>query len=190
MKTKTYVAMLVILASGIIIGFHLGQYWAERCVRQMMSKGPEHLEQMMVRRLSEKLSLTEHQIPPVRERVRLLTEGLERSFQEHRKIVDDRVVGLLQDIRPFLNPEQQHVLDRMGADDLRPGPPLPHDKGPRMPPPGGRRPFDGSPSNAPGQIEPDAPPPPFENNEMRPIHGKWRGDAMSAPEPDFNEGKR
>jgi hypothetical protein len=105
----------------------------------MIQEGPKRLEEMMTMRLSEKLHLSENQVPSVLEKVHQLAEDFDKSFESHRESMDARIDKLLRDIRPLLNPDQQKVLDGMTADDLTPRLP------PRPPQPPDSRPHDGSP---------------------------------------------
>jgi hypothetical protein len=76
----------------------------------------------------------------------------------------------------------------MTAEDLRPGPPSPHGRGPRMPPPGNRRPIGGPPTNDREQIVPgSSPTPPFRDGKRRPNHGEPHGEAMSEPGTEFHK---
>ena len=128
MKTKILLALVVVLVSGLVIGFLAGQEFAMRRIHRFISGGPAPFEQMLVARLTEILGLSKDQIPSVREKVSVVTQEFERDFRQHGDVIRVRMTQLMNDIRPLLNDAQQRVLDKMDVDDLRPGPP-PH--GPR-----------------------------------------------------------
>jgi len=138
MKKHIYLAMLIILVSGIVLGYLAGGHVVQRRFHRMIKEGPQRLEELMVERLGQTLRLESSQMTAIREPVRRLAEDFEAGFRAHRHEMDMRAVQLFSEIRPFLDPDQQEILDQMTAEDLRPRPPRP--PGGKHPPP---RPHDG-----------------------------------------------
>lgn len=131
--------MLILFVSGLCVGFFAGRYHERVRMHQLMQRGPERLEEMILHRLSEQLHLDPGQQQAVRERVALMTREAECQMRERGEVMRKRMTRLLEEIRPGLTPSQREILDRMDADDLRPGPPPPPpDMRPRPPhsPPG------------------------------------------------------
>jgi uncharacterized protein YneF (UPF0154 family) len=123
MKIRLLLALIVVFLSGLIIGFFAGQDFAKRQIHQFIKGGPEPMEHMLVSRLTELLGLSRDQIPAIQEKVVLVTRSFQEDRVKHGEIIRARMTELLNDIRPLLNETQQRILDKMDADDLRPGPP-------------------------------------------------------------------
>ena len=134
MKTKIYGALLIVFLSGLCAGFFGGQYYDRARVHYMMQRGPEHFEAMLMERLARQLDLDKAQKPEIRAKVVVVVNEMDAEFRQRGDGMRARMMRLLTEIRPLLNAAQQNILDRMDVDDLRPGPPPPHD-GHRPPPP-------------------------------------------------------
>ena len=139
MNTKIYGALLIVFVSGLSIGFLLGQYVDRTRVHFLMQRGPEQLEGMLMERLARQLNLSSAQKPEVHAKVGVIVLELENEFRQRGEGMRSRMTRLLTEIRPLLDPEQQKILDRMDADDLRPGPPPPPPHEEHRPPPEDKR---------------------------------------------------
>jgi hypothetical protein len=135
MRKNIYLAMLVILVSGIAAGFFAGRHYAEQRFHRMIKEGPQRLEELLTERLVQALKLSREQMPAIREPVRRLAEDFEAGFKTHRAGMEKRAEQMFAEIRPLLDPSQQNILDHMTAEDLRPRPPRPPRDDHRPPPP-------------------------------------------------------
>jgi uncharacterized protein YneF (UPF0154 family) len=120
MKTKIWLALAIVLLSGLIIGFFAGQKYEHHHIHRLMSRSPEHYEQELMTRLTKGLALSETQIPLVHEKVMTVAQASEQSCREQKTIMRERMTILLKDIRPLLSTNQQRVLDELDVDALRP----------------------------------------------------------------------
>jgi len=143
MKNKIYSALIyatlmIVFVSGLSLGFFLGQYVDRTRMHHLMQRTPDRLEEMITSRLTKHLDLDKGQTQAVREKVGIVVKQSEAEFRKQGDVMRTRMTNLLAEIRPLLNASQQSLLDRMDADDLRPGPPPPPQEGPRppLPPPG------------------------------------------------------
>lgn len=134
MKMKIYGALLIVFISGLSTGFLLGQHVDRTRMHFLMQRGPKQLEGLLMERLARQLNLSPVQTPAIHAKVSLVVNEVEHEFRQRGEVMRSRMTRLLADIRPLLDPEQQKILDRMDADDLRPGPPPPR-RGHRPPPP-------------------------------------------------------
>lgn len=141
MKAKLYTALLVVFISGLCIGFFAGQYLDRQRVHHLMQRGPERIERVMIDRLASQLDLDAKQRQFVAGRVGALARAMDEEHRLRGQAVRERMLALLTDIRPVLNPGQRTILDTINVDDLRPRPPLPpFPPGVQPPHPGGNRP--------------------------------------------------
>ncbi len=125
MKTKIYGALVIVFVSGLGLGFFLGQYVDRARMHHLMQRGPERVDRMITGRLARHLDLDEAQEREVRAKVAIALKEVELDFRRHGEVMRERMTKLFLEIRPLLNAAQQKILDRMDADDLRPGPPPP-----------------------------------------------------------------
>ena len=128
MKTKVFSTMIygtliIVFVSGLSLGFFLGQYADRTRMHHLMQRGPERLEEMITSRLTKHLELDKGQTEAVRGKVALVVKQSEAEFRKQGDVMRARMTNLLAEIRPLLSASQQTLLDRMNADDLRPGPP-------------------------------------------------------------------
>jgi uncharacterized protein YneF (UPF0154 family) len=135
MKIKIYGALVIIFVSGLSIGFFLGQYVDRTRMHHLMQRGPERVEEMITDRLVRHLDLDVTQTEAVRNKVGQVVSQAEGELRRQRDVMRGKMAHLLTEIRPLLNASQQQILDRMDADDLRPGPPPRADQRPPPPPP-------------------------------------------------------
>jgi len=140
MKTKIYGALLLVFVSGLGIGFILGQFFDRTRMHHLMQRGPERVEEMITDRLARHLDLNESQTQAVRAKVGMAVRQADVELRRQGDVMRARMTTLLTEIRPLLNATQLKVLDRMDADDLRPGPPPHEGTRPPPPPPDGREP--------------------------------------------------
>ncbi|MBU4200459.1 MAG: hypothetical protein KKE37_01055 [Verrucomicrobia bacterium] len=120
MKTKIWLALAIVCASGLSIGFFVGHQFEHHHMHRLMSRGPEHFEQELMTRLTKGLVLSETQIPLVREKVKAVALVSEQSCREQKTIMREKMTNLLKDIRPLLSENQQRILDELDVDVLRP----------------------------------------------------------------------
>ena len=120
MKTKIWLALVIVFLSGLIIGFFAGQQFEHHHIHRLMSRGPEHFEQELMTRLTKGLALSEAQVPLVREKVKTVAQASGQSCREQKTIMRERMTNLLKDIRPLLGENQQRALDELDVDMLRP----------------------------------------------------------------------
>lgn len=153
MKTRILLAAIIVLLSGLIIGFFAGQEYAERRINRFIRGGPDPFEQMLTARLTVMLRLNRDQITAVREKTRVVMQEFEKEARARDSVVRSRMTQLMKDIRPLLDENQQRILDGMTVDDLRMGPPreppravngLRPPTGPRMPGAYGPQGWDGN----------------------------------------------
>lgn len=123
MKTKLYIALIIVFLSGLAIGFVVGQQANHWQIQRLLRQGPKPLEQMLTDRLAQKLALTPGQVAEVRNKVTLMIEEMDLARRTEGEAIQARMRRLLEDIRPLLNPAQQTPLDDLRPDDLRPDPP-------------------------------------------------------------------
>ena len=137
MKTRIYGALLIVFMSGLSIGFFVGQYVDRAQMHHLMRGGPVGVEAMITGRLVRHLDLDGAQTQAVRAKVGVVIKQADAEFRRQGDTMRVRMTTLLAEIRPLLNASQQALLDRMDADDLRPGPPPGEGRGgpPSAPPP-------------------------------------------------------
>jgi hypothetical protein len=135
MKMKFYGVFLVIFASGLTIGYFLGQYVDRIRMHHLMQQGSQRIEAMISDRLIHHLDLDTTQAQAVRAKVEVVIVQAESEFRRQGDMMRSRMTNLLAEIRPILTVSQQAILDRMDADDLRPGPPPGEGRGDRSLPP-------------------------------------------------------
>lgn len=131
MRTRIYGAVLIVFVSGLSIGFFVGQYVDRSRMHHLMLRGPEGIEEMITARLVRHLALDGSQTQAVRAKVTVVARQADADFRTQGDMMRARMTNLLAEIRPLLNASQQALLDRMDADDLRPGPPPGEGRGTR-----------------------------------------------------------
>lgn len=122
MKTKFGIALLLLFASGLALGFFGGRAWEQARFQTILRAGPPRIEDWVMSKLDERLELTGEQQPAVREIVRRTAAEIHRIRDEGRKAFHACWEKALVEMRPGLTESQQARLDAMDADDLRPRP--------------------------------------------------------------------
>jgi hypothetical protein len=121
MKTKFWIALVIVFVSGGVIGYFSGQITTRHRMRVMLRRGPEHLTHMLVGRLEDELSLDSEQLRVAQDETGAMASEIHEVRRQHQEVFAARMDAVLKNIRPHLRPEQQQVLDGMNGDQFRPG---------------------------------------------------------------------
>ncbi|HOW98064.1 MAG TPA: hypothetical protein P5567_05170 [Kiritimatiellia bacterium] len=122
MKTKFWIALLLLFASGLALGFFGGRAWEQARFHAILRAGPPRIEDWVMNKLEEQLKLTDEQLPVIREIVQRTAAEIHRIRDEGRQAFHACWEKALVEIRPGLTEDQRARLDAMDADDLRPRP--------------------------------------------------------------------
>lgn len=122
MKTKFWIALLLLFASGLALGFFGGRAWEQGRFRAILRAGPPRIEDWVMGKLDERLELSDAQRPAIQEIVQRTAAEIHRIRDEGRQAFHACWEQALAEIRPGLTEGQQARLDAMDADDLRPRP--------------------------------------------------------------------
>ncbi|EFL52673.1 protein of unknown function Spy-related [Solidesulfovibrio fructosivorans JJ]] len=155
-------AGLVLFASGIVIGFFGSRYLAERGRLALLHGDPRHFSEMVVRRISDDLDLTNEQRQKLRPIVLRTAEALAKVRQEQEPKIHKIFEKSNKDIRKLLKPDQQEKFTALLKRLERRRKALGH-FAPPPPPPGA---FDDHRPPPPGMDGFPPPPPDFDGRSL------------------------
>lgn len=122
MKSKIGLILVVVFLSGAAIGFFSRPRFDRIRLDRMHRTAGQRMEEWLVARLTDRLSLRPEQVPLIRPEVWYLAGEIDTRRTEHQKDVQSLVAEMLAYIRPMLDERQRRILDRMTVDDLtKPG---------------------------------------------------------------------
>lgn len=114
-RARTWVAMALIFAAGVVVGGVGGLVLAHRKVRQVVEGGPPAVREVVVRGLTRRLKLTADQQVPVREAVTRAHGRMIALRRQHQPEAEQIVADAVAEIAPALTSEQSETLDAMYA---------------------------------------------------------------------------
>ena len=111
-RFKTIAGVLLLFILGALVG-SLGTGWVLKAHHPLFRKDPGQRVEFILDRLTDRLDLTEAQIPQVEAILRRIDKKVrqhfEQQFVEMRRLVDQAMA----EIKPLLTPAQQQELDRL-----------------------------------------------------------------------------
>lgn len=184
-------AGLMLFASGTVTGFFGSRYLAERGRFSLLHGDPGHFSEMVVRRLSDDLDLTEAQREKLRPIVLNTGDTLAKIRRDQEPKVREAIEKSKEETKAILTPEQREKFDalmerldkRRKAMERFGPPPGPPGMGPPPGPPPG---LDGFPPPPPPDF--DGPPPHWGDRPPPPGHPGFDGGPgpsgkVPAPKP-------
>jgi neutral trehalase len=123
MRVKMWMALAIVFVSGAFIGFFGGQVYVQWRVEAMRQRGPEVLQEFMLKRIQQRLQPRQDQMPAIEELIGRVVKELEEHRRRQEAEQWARIKETLSQMQPVLTAEQQAVFDRMSLEDLLPGPP-------------------------------------------------------------------
>jgi len=121
-RAKMRLSLIIVLLSGMVIGFFGGQMYLRWRVTVMIHQGPAALQEFMRGRLQTRLRLQPAQRPAVEEALARVARNLEEHRRRQQAQQWAQIQEALSEVQPALTGEQQRVLDQMSLEDLLPGP--------------------------------------------------------------------
>ena len=110
---KLYLGLLVVLVSGLIIGFGCGRWFSHRQFRKYSELGGEKHAEMMLGRLTHRLDLDPEQRDAIAPVVRGMAERILEVRKEDRLKVESIVQEDFSQIESKLRPEQLERWNEM-----------------------------------------------------------------------------
>ncbi len=121
-RTKMWIATVVVFLSGIVVGFYAGQMYLHWRVEKTIRRGPAALQEYMLKRMTLYLHPTADQVQPLQEVLRRVARQVEQRREKGMAEQWTMTKQELEQMQPSLTPPQRQVLERMKLADLLPGP--------------------------------------------------------------------
>ncbi|MFH0879953.1 MAG: hypothetical protein V2A34_09590 [Lentisphaerota bacterium] len=112
-KNQLWLAAVILLISGGIIGFISGATVARIQIVRTIQQGPDAVRQVVMKRLTRKLSLNQEQQASVSQTVAAAQVQLSILREEQKPKIKLIVQKAVEDMKKVLTPEQQATLDQM-----------------------------------------------------------------------------
>lgn len=113
MKLRTWIGVLVIFFSGVIIGGIGGMVMTGKMIRSTLHGDRERMVKHVERRVARKLDLDDEQRAAARE---IISDALARAHALHREVkpqFQSIIAAAVTNLHQHLTPEQQAELEKM-----------------------------------------------------------------------------
>ena len=121
MKAKLWIALSIVFVSGAVVGFVGGRACVMYRIQTVLHRGPAAYRDMILARLNDKLTLDVDQEQRAAQVIGQATQDIDATRRAAHERSNERLKQALQDLRPFLRPDQLQLLDQVDVRDLRAG---------------------------------------------------------------------
>ena len=113
MKNRMLWAGILLLLSGLVIGFIAGATTARIKMLRTVQKGPEGVRELVMKRLTRTLRLSETQTVDMERIVREAQERLSAIHRANMPAIQSIMEDAVAQAQPLLNPAQKARLEQM-----------------------------------------------------------------------------